>query len=277
MRMSACRRDDEPAAPRGRRRLRRRPHRPRPGHRYVPRRARRVPASCPTPRPPARRRSPSSRAATLARLDEAERQPGADSDIERRCAPAAARAAHRRTRRARRRGEPAGRRQHAHRPRTRCARCSPSRRPRRTRTGPRSPSGCARCRRALDGYRESLALGLERKLYAGPRPTATFIEQLTEWSDTDGQGRGWFEDFASAGPDALRAELDDGRRARRPRPWSPCATGCATCTRPRSRARRTRWAASGTPAGRATSTARISTSTRRTRTAGPSTTGSSPR
>jgi uncharacterized protein (DUF885 family) len=66
---------------------------------------------------------------------------------------------------------------------------------------------------ALRGYRESLALGLERKLYAGPRPTQTFIEQLTEWSDTDGRGRGWFEDFAAPGPDALRGELDEAARA----------------------------------------------------------------
>ncbi|WP_330456511.1 DUF885 domain-containing protein [Streptomyces sp. NBC_00820] len=65
---------------------------------------------------------------------------------------------------------------------------------------------------ALAGYQESLALGMERKLYAGPRPTATFVEQLTEWSDTDGDGRGWYEDFASAGPDALRAELDEAGR-----------------------------------------------------------------
>ncbi|MFJ9663062.1 DUF885 domain-containing protein [Streptomyces sp. NPDC101219] len=65
---------------------------------------------------------------------------------------------------------------------------------------------------ALGGYRESLALGLERKLYAAPRPTATFVGQLTEWSDT-GEGRGWFEDFAAAGPDALRPELDEAARA----------------------------------------------------------------
>ncbi|WP_329390739.1 DUF885 domain-containing protein [Streptomyces sp. NBC_01716] len=58
---------------------------------------------------------------------------------------------------------------------------------------------------ALDGFRESLALGLERKLLGGPRPTATFIGQLTEWA---GDGRGWFEEFASAGPDSLRTELD---------------------------------------------------------------------
>ncbi|MFF4015736.1 DUF885 domain-containing protein [Streptomyces sp. NPDC001843] len=66
---------------------------------------------------------------------------------------------------------------------------------------------------ALAGYRESLTLGLERKLYAAPRPTATFVEQLTEWSDTDGKGRGWYEDFAAAGPEALRAELDEAARA----------------------------------------------------------------
>ncbi|MFJ6655601.1 DUF885 domain-containing protein [Streptomyces sp. NPDC091377] len=61
---------------------------------------------------------------------------------------------------------------------------------------------------ALAGYRASLQLGLERKLYGPPRPTATLIEQLTEWSDGDG-GRGWFEDFAAAGPQALRTELDE--------------------------------------------------------------------
>ncbi|WP_018571137.1 DUF885 domain-containing protein [Streptomyces sp. PsTaAH-124] len=66
---------------------------------------------------------------------------------------------------------------------------------------------------ALEGYRESLTLGLERKLYAAPRPTETFIGQLTEWSDTDGSGRGWFEDFATAGPDSLRGELDEAARA----------------------------------------------------------------
>ncbi|MFF5160338.1 DUF885 domain-containing protein [Streptomyces sp. NPDC000348] len=65
---------------------------------------------------------------------------------------------------------------------------------------------------ALAGYRESLALGLERRLYAAPRPTETFTGQLTEWADTGG-GRGWFEDFAAAGPDALRTELDEGARA----------------------------------------------------------------
>ncbi|WP_326613096.1 DUF885 domain-containing protein [Streptomyces scopuliridis] len=63
---------------------------------------------------------------------------------------------------------------------------------------------------ALAGYRESLALGLERELLGGPRPTATFIEQLTEWV---GEERGWFEDFVSAGPDSLRTELDAAARS----------------------------------------------------------------
>ncbi|QXE38011.1 DUF885 domain-containing protein [Streptomyces sp. GMY02] len=62
---------------------------------------------------------------------------------------------------------------------------------------------------ALEGFRASLALGLERKLYAGPRPTATFIGQLTEWA---GEDRGWFEEFAAAGPGALRTELDGAAR-----------------------------------------------------------------
>ncbi|WP_075779420.1 DUF885 domain-containing protein, partial [Streptomyces acidiscabies] len=64
---------------------------------------------------------------------------------------------------------------------------------------------------SLRGYRESLELGLERKLFAAPRPTATFVEQLGEWADT-GEGKGWFEDFAASGPDALRAELDAAAR-----------------------------------------------------------------
>ncbi|MFD6421964.1 DUF885 domain-containing protein [Streptomyces sp. NPDC060198] len=66
--------------------------------------------------------------------------------------------------------------------------------------------------RALAGYRESLALGLERKLYAGPRPTAAFVDQLAEWVDADGKGRGWFEEFSADGPETLRDELDDAAR-----------------------------------------------------------------
>lgn len=63
---------------------------------------------------------------------------------------------------------------------------------------------------ALEGYRESLALGLERKLYGGPRAAATFIGQLGEWAG-DG-GTGFFHDFAAAGPASLRTDLDDGAR-----------------------------------------------------------------
>ncbi|MFF7377180.1 DUF885 domain-containing protein [Streptomyces massasporeus] len=66
---------------------------------------------------------------------------------------------------------------------------------------------------ALEGYRESLALGLERKLYGGPRATATFVTQLGEWADADGEGHGWFEQYAAAGPEALRSELDAAARS----------------------------------------------------------------
>jgi uncharacterized protein (DUF885 family) len=67
---------------------------------------------------------------------------------------------------------------------------------------------------ALEGYRESLALGLERGLPGPPRPTETFIGQLTEWagersdSGSGSASQGWFEQFAAAGPESLRKELD---------------------------------------------------------------------
>ncbi|MGR6969021.1 DUF885 domain-containing protein [Streptomyces cynarae] len=149
---------------------------------------------------------------TLARLDEAERRPGADSDIERRCA---------RLLRERLTAELA-----VHEAdeglRAVSNLSSPVHSVRNvfTITPVATEEDWAavaeRLRAvpaALRGYRESLALGLERKLQAGPRPTATFIEQLTEWSGKDGQGSGWFEGFASQGPDALRAELDEAARA----------------------------------------------------------------
>ncbi|MGW2516332.1 DUF885 domain-containing protein [Streptomyces sp. NPDC001617] len=66
---------------------------------------------------------------------------------------------------------------------------------------------------ALEGYRESLALGLERKLYGGPRATATFVEQLGQWADADGAGHGWFGQYAATGPEALRSELDAAARS----------------------------------------------------------------
>ncbi|MFD1659974.1 DUF885 domain-containing protein [Streptomyces caeni] len=149
---------------------------------------------------------------TLARLDEAERRPGADSDIERRCARllrerlTAELAVHEADEGLRTVGN-----MHT---------AVHSVREVFTLTPVATEEDWAavaeRLRAvpaAVRGYRDSLALGLERKLYAGPRPTATFVEQLSEWSDTDGQGRGWFEDFASQGPESLRTELDEAARA----------------------------------------------------------------
>lgn len=150
--------------------------------------------------------------ATLAKLDEAERQPGADSDIERRCGRllrerlTAELAVHEADEGLRAVGNMAT---PAHSIREVFS-VTP------TETEEDWAAIAERLRavpRAYAGYRESLALGLERKLYAAPRPTATFVEQLTEWADTDGNGRGWFEDFVSAGPGALRAELDEAARA----------------------------------------------------------------
>ncbi|MFF4760965.1 DUF885 domain-containing protein [Streptomyces sp. NPDC001292] len=149
---------------------------------------------------------------TLARLEEAERRPGADSDIERRCA---------RLLRERLTAELA-----VHEAdeglRTVSNIHSPVHSVREVFTITPSATDedwaaiAERLRAvpaALRGYRESLALGLDRGLYGGPQPAAIFIEQLTEWSDTDGKGRGWFEDFASEGPESLRAELDKAARA----------------------------------------------------------------
>ncbi|MEU6800426.1 DUF885 domain-containing protein [Streptomyces neyagawaensis] len=148
---------------------------------------------------------------TLARLDEAERRPGADSDIERRCARllrerlTAELAVHETDEHLRAVGNMA----------------TPPHEVREvfTITPAETEEDWAaiveRLRAvptAYAGYRESLALGLDRKLYAAPRPTETFIGQLTEWADTDGEGRGWFEDFASEGPESLRAELDEAAR-----------------------------------------------------------------
>ncbi|WP_406292291.1 DUF885 domain-containing protein [Streptomyces sp. NBC_00624] len=63
---------------------------------------------------------------------------------------------------------------------------------------------------ALEGYRASLALGLDRKLYGGPRATTTFVGQLTEWIGDNGTG--FFQSFVAPGPDALRTDLDDAAR-----------------------------------------------------------------
>ncbi|MFE6363036.1 DUF885 domain-containing protein [Streptomyces sp. NPDC057806] len=148
--------------------------------------------------------------ATLVRLDEAERQPGADSDIERRCArllrerltaELAVHEADEGLRAVGNLGTPA----HSVRE---IFTITPAE------TEEDWAALAERLRAvpaALAGYRESLTLGLERKLYAAPRPTATFLDQLSEWADT-GAGRGWFEDFAATGPEALRGELDKAAR-----------------------------------------------------------------
>ncbi|MEU2164822.1 DUF885 domain-containing protein [Streptomyces chengbuensis] len=144
--------------------------------------------------------------ATLVRLDEAEKLPGADSDAERRCG---------RLLRERLTAELA---------------VHDAEEGLRTVSNLRSPAHAVRnvftvmptaskedwtavaerlraVPDSLEGYRASLALGLERKLPAGPRPTAAFVAQLDEWTGRP-DGRGWFEDFVTAGPDELRAELD---------------------------------------------------------------------
>ncbi|EST20840.1 DUF885 domain-containing protein [Streptomyces roseochromogenus] len=150
--------------------------------------------------------------ATLAKLDEAERQPGADSDVERRCG---------RLLRERLTAELAVYDADEHlRAVGNMSTPGHSVRDIFTVTPAQTDEDWAaiaeRLRAvpgALAGYRASLQLGLDRKLFAAPRPTATYIQQLTEWTDTDGQGRGWYEDFAAAGPEALRAELDEAAGA----------------------------------------------------------------
>ncbi|MFF8437977.1 DUF885 domain-containing protein [Streptomyces bacillaris] len=64
---------------------------------------------------------------------------------------------------------------------------------------------------AVEGYRASLGLGLERKLYAGPRATATFIGQLTEWSG-EGGSAAFFADLVAPAPEALRPRLTEAAR-----------------------------------------------------------------
>jgi uncharacterized protein (DUF885 family) len=62
---------------------------------------------------------------------------------------------------------------------------------------------------ALAGYRESMALGAERGLFAAPRQVETVAGQLGEWLAA-GAGAGWFAEFAAGAdvPAALRADLD---------------------------------------------------------------------
>ncbi|HMG62520.1 MAG TPA: DUF885 domain-containing protein, partial [Streptosporangiaceae bacterium] len=62
---------------------------------------------------------------------------------------------------------------------------------------------------ALAGYRESLALGAERGLFAAPRQVSTVAGQLGQWLEA-GAGTGWYAEFAAGAdvPAALRADLD---------------------------------------------------------------------
>ncbi|QNS07526.1 DUF885 domain-containing protein [Streptomyces xanthii] len=147
---------------------------------------------------------------TLARLDEAERRPGADSDVERRCArllrerltaELAVHDAEEHLRVVTNLGGP------VHNVRE-VFTITP------TETDEDWAAIAERLRAvpaAFAGYRETLEAGLERKLYGPPRPAATFVEQLTEWAG-EAQGRGWFEEFAAAGPEALRGELTEAAR-----------------------------------------------------------------
>ncbi|GAA2242519.1 DUF885 domain-containing protein [Streptomyces indiaensis] len=149
---------------------------------------------------------------TLARLEEAERLPGADSDIERRCA--------------RLLRERLGAKLAVHeadeslRSVSNLSSVAHAVRQVFTVTPAQTEQDwtaiAERLRAvpaALEGYRESLALGLERKLYGGPRATATFVQQLGEWADADGEGHGWFEQYAAAGPESLRSELETAARS----------------------------------------------------------------
>ncbi|MCJ1675913.1 DUF885 domain-containing protein [Streptomyces sp. APSN-46.1] len=162
--------------------------------------------------------SPAGRAAsaelartTLARLDAAERLPGADSDAERRCA---------RLLRERLTAELA-----VHEADEDLRAVSNIHSPAHSvrEVFPLTPAdtdedwaAIAQRLRAVPaafaGYRESLALGLDRGLLGGPRATATFIDQLTTWAGQDGDGDGerdFFGEFAAAGPPVLRADLDE--------------------------------------------------------------------
>jgi uncharacterized protein (DUF885 family) len=64
---------------------------------------------------------------------------------------------------------------------------------------------------AYGSYRASLEEGMSRGLLAGPRQVGAVLEQLATWTgDAGGDGgRGWFAEFAAAGPEGLRTELDE--------------------------------------------------------------------
>ncbi|WP_327370487.1 DUF885 domain-containing protein [Streptomyces sp. NBC_01217] len=71
---------------------------------------------------------------------------------------------------------------------------------------------------ALAGYRTSLESGLSHKQHGAPGPTAALIGQLTEWTSgprpntRNTPRRGWFEEFVTDGPVRLRAGLGSAAR-----------------------------------------------------------------
>ncbi|WP_254667831.1 DUF885 domain-containing protein [Streptomyces griseus] len=68
--------------------------------------------------------------------------------------------------------------------------------------------------RMLDGFRESLTQGLEKRTFvAAPRQIRVIADQLDVWS-RDCDGRGWYAGFCEGAdvPPALRAELDAAAR-----------------------------------------------------------------
>jgi uncharacterized protein (DUF885 family) len=66
----------------------------------------------------------------------------------------------------------------------------------------------ARVPEAYRGYRESLAAGAARGLFAAPRQVHTVVGQLDEWLAGP-----YFAGLVAAGPDELRGQLDDAARA----------------------------------------------------------------
>ena len=60
---------------------------------------------------------------------------------------------------------------------------------------------------ALQGYRRTLAEGIRRGLFSGPRQVRTVVEQISGWAGEEGKP-GWFAQFVTDGPQALRPELD---------------------------------------------------------------------
>jgi uncharacterized protein (DUF885 family) len=70
--------------------------------------------------------------------------------------------------------------------------------------------------RALAQYRESLADGARRRLYAAPLQVETVTGQFADWQRVGG-GQGWFSDFAAGAPadsaETLRSDLATASRA----------------------------------------------------------------